>query len=133
MWTIDDVVNGAGGFKELFVNDSMKFKFNAWNHDLWRFPDNATWAACDFSNAVRWAAALDDQVGFGQYGRGYLHQFTEAGDVYIGCKMSGLCSFGMKQHISVIEPCTSFTFWQSGEQMAYYCAPDPACQDKISH
>ena len=99
------VAAGAGGFLELYVNDSMKFKFNSWKHDLWLFPDKASWDACEFQGAVKWAAALDDGVGFGKNSPGYLKQFTETGDYHLGCAISNLCSFGMKQLITVIDPC----------------------------
>ena len=88
----------GGGTMHAVVGSTLRFTFDDSRHDVQLFPNQAAFAACNFSNA----ALLSDRSP-------YTWSASTAGDFYFGC--STVSSFGahcldddMKLHVIVDAP-----------------------------
>merc|ERR1712187_754485 len=75
------------------VNNNVIFKWSAW-HNVWKFPDQAAFDACDFSKATELASVNQNP---------FTYKAPSAGIVYFGCQVGGgvHCKLNQKLALTV--------------------------------
>merc|ERR1719408_375930 len=72
-------MTGAEMKQTVTVNSNVIFKWSAW-HNVWKFPDQAAFDACDFSKATELASVNQNP---------FTYKAPSAGIVYFGCQVGG--------------------------------------------